>query len=300
MDKFTSTKKLLGSIASVYLMLSSFSMESFAQNIEYELVYNTATCYYEAHAHVVGTNRVFPNTIPFPSQYTIVVPNTVAAVPMSVTEHVNPPGKTWNNSNNAYAPSANPANDYHTFTTDGGSGSNAYSSFVVGDDIHLFSFTLPPGSCGSGIRLYINGTDPDSNAPGMMGIDHTQSFKVFPNIEVYGQNRSDAALTVEEPVPDPSTATCDAVDVSLTASAPNQACFSVSSYSWSGPNSFTSTEQNPIFSLDADPNLQAGLYIVTITADNGCTAVQMITLNGANCAAFNCGAADNGTLISGN
>ncbi len=299
MDKFTSMKRRLGSIVSLYLIFGFFSIESFAQNIEYELVYNTTTCYYEAHAHVVGTDRLYPNTIPFPSQYTIVVPNTVASVPMTVTENVNPPGKTWNNSNNAYAPSANPANDYHTFTTDGGSGVNAYTSFTVGDDIHLFSFILPPGSCGSGIRLYINGTDPDSNAPGMMGIDHTQSFKVFPNIEVYDQNRSNAPLVVEEPVPEPSSATCDGTDITLTAAAPNEPCFTVSSYSWAGPNGFTSADQNPVFPVDADPTLQTGLYTVTITADNGCTATQMVMLSGSACSNVNC-AANNGTLLINN
>ncbi|MFN8353228.1 MAG: hypothetical protein U0Y10_02175 [Spirosomataceae bacterium] len=41
-------------------------------------------------------------------------------------------------------------------------------------------------------------------------------------------------------------------------------------YSWSGPNSFTNTNQNPIIT-NAQP-LNTGIYSVTVTSTNGCTA----------------------------
>ncbi|MEI8201381.1 MAG: glycine-rich domain-containing protein [Bacteroidota bacterium] len=43
------------------------------------------------------------------------------------------------------------------------------------------------------------------------------------------------------------------------------------SYSWSGPNSFSSTEQNPIITNVTTAN--AGRYFVTVTGENGCTAI---------------------------
>jgi len=45
-------------------------------------------------------------------------------------------------------------------------------------------------------------------------------------------------------------------------------------FSWTGPNSFTSTEQNPVVGL-------AGTYVLTVTGSNGCTSIAsaMVTSN---------------------
>jgi hypothetical protein len=44
----------------------------------------------------------------------------------------------------------------------------------------------------------------------------------------------------------------------------------MSSYSWTGPNGFTSNVQNPV--IDSATALAAGTYTLTVTNSNGCTA----------------------------
>jgi len=48
-----------------------------------------------------------------------------------------------------------------------------------------------------------------------------------------------------------------------------------SAYNWSGPNGFTSNEQNPII-YNLDPNKNSGTYTVTVTDDYGCKAIKTI------------------------
>ncbi|MBK8554691.1 MAG: HYR domain-containing protein [Lewinellaceae bacterium] len=63
------------------------------------------------------------------------------------------------------------------------------------------------------------------------------------------------------------TLTCSTTSVQITANANEPA-----SYQWSGPNGFSSSQQNPTVS-------SSGAYIVTVTAaDNGCTAAATTTV----------------------
>ncbi|WP_163709900.1 HYR domain-containing protein, partial [Mangrovibacterium lignilyticum] len=56
----------------------------------------------------------------------------------------------------------------------------------------------------------------------------------------------------------------------LTGGTPNY------SYSWSGPNGFTSTEQNPV--INNITTAASGTYEVTVTDDNGCQATASVTV----------------------
>ncbi|HRI58602.1 MAG TPA: gliding motility-associated C-terminal domain-containing protein [Saprospiraceae bacterium] len=72
-----------------------------------------------------------------------------------------------------------------------------------------------------------------------------------------------AAATVSGPI------TCPTPVVNLSATPASGA-----TYSWSGPNGFTSTSQNPTANA-------AGAYIVTVTANsNGCTAAATVNVSG--------------------
>ena len=53
-------------------------------------------------------------------------------------------------------------------------------------------------------------------------------------------------------------------------------CSSGVSYSWTGPNGFTSSLQNPIVKVTGSE--VAGIYVVTITLNNGCTAVAKVAV----------------------
>ncbi|MFN0201684.1 MAG: SdrD B-like domain-containing protein [Bacteroidia bacterium] len=52
-------------------------------------------------------------------------------------------------------------------------------------------------------------------------------------------------------------------------------------YSWSGPNNFTSTSANP--TINASTTAATGTYNVTVTAANGCTATASVQVNVTNC-----------------
>ncbi|MBI4929429.1 MAG: PKD domain-containing protein, partial [Bacteroidetes bacterium] len=66
------------------------------------------------------------------------------------------------------------------------------------------------------------------------------------------------------PVAGGNTPVCVGNDISLTASATG------ATYNWSGPNSFTSTTQNPVITPAATTN--SGTYSVTATSVDGCTS----------------------------
>jgi len=163
----------------ILFLIMVLSTSAQVSQVQYEVIYNPASCLYEAHAHVIGASITFPLTIPFPSMFTVVVPAAISNLPFNVVQSVNPPGLAWTQSNSIYAPAAAINNDFHGFTISGGGGGNAYPDFTVGTDILLFKFSVPHVGCEEGIRCYINGTDPNSAQPGMAGIDFTQSFKTL-------------------------------------------------------------------------------------------------------------------------
>ena len=89
---------------------------------------------------------------------------------------------------------------------------------------------------------------------------------------IYGQfdcsvNASTFSVTVNPtpaaPVAGSNSTVCSGQTLSLTASSTG------TTYSWSGPNSFTSTSQNPI--IGGVTTLASGTYSVTATT-SGCTS----------------------------
>jgi len=67
-----------------------------------------------------------------------------------------------------------------------------------------------------------------------------------------------------------NTITCENTTVTLESSSNMEV-----SYEWSGPNGFSSTEANP--TVD-----QAGAYIITVTANNGCTSSTQVVVQADN------------------
>ena len=180
------------------MMLSAAGQDS---QVRYKVVYNPSTGLYEAYVHVVGSALNFPNTIPFPSKFTVVVPATVSDSPLTVVQSVNPPGLSWSQSNSIYAPEAAPESDFHAFTMSGGGGGNAYQGFTAGTDILLFTFSLPNIRYEEGIRCYVNGSDPNSAQPGMAGIDFRQAFKTAQPGLLAGADRYQSNISEPENSP---------------------------------------------------------------------------------------------------
>ena len=79
-----------------------------------------------------------------------------------------------------------------------------------------------------------------------------------------------------------SSPTCAGNTLSLQANSVSGA-----TYSWSGPNGFTSTSQNPTVTTNA-ATANAGTYTLTVTSSAGCTTTTTVTavVNDAPSAAF--------------
>ena len=56
-------------------------------------------------------------------------------------------------------------------------------------------------------------------------------------------------------------------------------------YNWSGPDGFTSSDPNPTIPV-TNPNLQSGVYMLTVTGSGECLGVESMTINATNCAAL--------------
>ncbi|WP_143011644.1 hypothetical protein, partial [Chitinophaga filiformis] len=89
----------------------------------------------------------------------------------------------------------------------------------------------------------------------------SDEFYYFDNVKV---TAVDPALTLTTAVSGPVTCTSNA-QITVTPSG------TVSSYSWTGPNGFTSTAQNPTVSA-------GGEYVVTATLASGCTVSAPVTV----------------------
>jgi len=177
-------KSRIGILTISILIIAGFSVSAQVSQVQYDLIYNTSSGLYEAHAYVTGASLTFPSTIPYPSKFSVVVPASISDAPFTVVQSVNPPGMSWSQSNSIYAPAAAPNSDFHAFSIAGGGGNNAYPVFSIGTDILLFTFSVPYIGYLEGIRCFVNETDPNSSQSGMNGVDFSQSFKTK-NIERY-------------------------------------------------------------------------------------------------------------------
>ncbi|RDI09726.1 gliding motility-associated C-terminal domain-containing protein [Flavobacterium sp. AG291] len=130
--------------------------------IELTVRFNPATCTYEVYARPNFTTTNY--NIAGGSQVSVLLPATIDNVALAITS-VN--GGLWTDSSMVYAPGAQPANDFHAIATSGGG-----VNFQAGQELLLFTFVLPNSQCCAvGIRLFNNGSDPQSTDTGMANGD---------------------------------------------------------------------------------------------------------------------------------
>ena len=136
-----------------------------AQDLEFNLRYDLDENRYEVYVRPISSGA---NFVWGPSQISIVAPASVADDPFMITSVA---AGTWQDNSQIYAPTAAPGNDFH--------GVGSFGSPVMlsaGVETLLFYFSVPGEECIPGIRLYENGLDPDSAAPGMGGNDFTNTI----------------------------------------------------------------------------------------------------------------------------
>lgn len=151
------------------LILFLFSMAGFfnaqGQDIDFNVRYNGVANVYEVYARPTFTDPFY--FVGGGSQVTVLLPSSIGDTPIAVTP-IN--GGLWSDNSQLYAPSADPAHDFHGIATNG-----APVAFVAGVELLLYTFVLPDG-CVSEIRLFENGSDPASSDPGMNGGDFEMFF----------------------------------------------------------------------------------------------------------------------------
>lgn len=108
--------------------------------------------------------------------------------------------------------------------------------------------TIPVGTTiGTGYRIRIVSTNP-----------------VFTSVD------NNVNIVITNALPSPFAAVNSPVCVGLPVSFSSSAPYAVTGYSWSGPASFSSTQQNP--SIPAATAANGGTYTVTVTHTNNCPA----------------------------
>ncbi len=153
------------------------------QLIDLTLKYNAASTRYEVYAKPNFTQNNFTWG---PSQISVVVPNSFPDQALLLTSHA---AGSWGDNSKIYAPQANTDFDFHGIDSAG-----ALINFVANQEKLIFSFLSPTGTCEAGLRLFINGSDPSSSAPGMLGGDFSNTISGGNNEDSYGTNYDNGGI----------------------------------------------------------------------------------------------------------
>ncbi len=190
-------KSLVLKILFITAMLFSTSY-LYSQQVQLTVKFDHETCAYGVYAKPDFTDTDF--FVAGGSQITVVFPASVGNSSVSVTSLE---GGPWFDSSQIYAPTAASTLDFHAFSSNGSS-----INFTSGVEVLLFTFELPDSCCTPGVRLFENGSDPDSSAPGMGGGDFNNYFAdAFFFIDCYDGNYNNS-ITVATPTGDAAQDFC--------------------------------------------------------------------------------------------
>jgi len=142
----------------------------FAQNITYELRWNSSSSLYELYVSRDLT-AVAPVTTGGTSSVTIVFPTDGASGTRTLA-HTSESVSTYNSAGIIRSPGASSGNDYYVFNSTGGA---SYIG-VLNANVEVLWMTFTPSDGNSEARLFENDTDPNSTDTGMMGINARSEF----------------------------------------------------------------------------------------------------------------------------
>ena len=165
-------KKLL--LFSALILVQLISAQ---QDIDFTIRYNSTNARYEVYAKPNFTQNNFTWG---PSQITVLTPTNFPNQSLLITSYA---GGPWGDNSIVYAPASSPNFDFHGISTGG-----QLTNLVANEEKLVFSFVSPIGSCATGLRLFINGTDPDSSQPGMAGGDFSNTIDNGNLIDIYNVN----------------------------------------------------------------------------------------------------------------
>lgn len=169
-------KKLL-----LFSALIVMQLVSAQQQIDLTIRYSDANSRFEVYARPNFTQNNFTWG---PSQISVLVPTSFPDQSLLIVSHA---AGSWGDNSKVYAPAASPNFDFHGVETSG-----QLTNLVANVEKLLFSFVSPTGGCVTGIRLFINGSDPNSGAPGMGGGDFQNSIDNGSITDIYNTNYNNA------------------------------------------------------------------------------------------------------------
>jgi uncharacterized protein YjdB len=260
--------------------------------VSYQLKYNSDSCHYEVLLIVnQGSTTAVNQRIAFSSQISLRYKSSLTTptikrnyFPVGIATN-QPLSNQWTLRNQVVNP-VDPGFSYIGFlpTLDGdGSpfiykGSGAGGNIVTGDTIKLFSLNGGLSNCD--LRLYINGSDPGSNAPGMNGSSFSNGFVIESPLNQVYQNNAAQILPLKPLISSLTTSCSNGISIDLSASGaltsngvPNN-CQGQLTYAWSGPAGFKTATQD--VNLPTATSVNRGQYKVTVTDNLGCTVTDSI------------------------
>jgi len=266
-------KWLKFSLLPVLFVVFSSTADAQITGINFQLEYDTSECRYNAYYIInSGMTTNFITRVQATAQYTIVVP---AGATLSGIESFEPMSggspAPWNPLNVLLASTynGNPTgtlssidNDFYGFIPTI-SPVATYSDLVTGDRVHLFSFEVDsPNQCGTGARLFINGTDPSSEELG--GPNFSHGTTLGSPVQLYQDNSPQ--IFPPNPVLTAVPMCANGLEIDLTVQA--STCQQPVEFDWTGPASYTATTEDVAINPATEAN--NGTYKVVVTDALGC------------------------------
>ena len=264
-------------VALITLLITQFgTLNAQIDSVRYMLTYDTTNCRYTANLVIVGGEAyIAPHRAQFNAQYTIVTPSSSGGI--TIVESHNPIRNNanfqgtipapWNISTLVEQPEAADYVENFYSVTPSLSPTSYYDSLETGDIVPLFSFVVNPiNFCGDSIRPFENGVDPGPSEPGMGGGDFSNGFTIGGFAQRYVGNNP--GTPPPSPVLSAITGCSAGLEIDLTALS--STCQTPLTYEWSGPQGYSSTNED--VAIDPSTTLNSGTYMVTATDAFGCQA----------------------------
>jgi Secretion system C-terminal sorting domain/Bacterial Ig-like domain (group 2) len=182
----------------VALVIGGYMTSSAQVNkVQYQLRYNAVDTTYDMYLIVhEGSAKNPTDRTQFNAQISLLVPSAtkleITKLYMPLIDNFNYNGMTplkWLIINTVSSPISMPKYDFISIVPQLALSTSRYNDLQEGDSVRLFSVRANPmPSCLSEIRLYENGKDPISSAPGMQGGDFSQAFTIGSIIAKFDKN----------------------------------------------------------------------------------------------------------------
>ncbi len=265
----------------IILLVALSKVSSFAQveAVKYQIKYNELTCLFDCCLIIHEGSAVSAiQRAQFSAQYSVIVPAGSAIENVSnknpIQGNISYKGTKptiWYLASHVENPESLTGSDIYAFTPTL-SPTSFYNNLNKGDTLVLFSLKISPiVSCASGVRLFENGIDPASNAPGMEGGDYSQGFTMGSTDQKYFGNGN--ALYPKSPKITTLYTSCNS-GVEIFLDATTSGCQAPLRYSWNGPDGFTSDIKDVLIS-NSNP-FNSGSYSVKVSDYYGCSVTRSV------------------------